>query len=197
MASFGPCYPMAWTPLPPPTRSFSYAYYVPGILCSEFTPGSKTDPSPWINRASGLSWEEMANKKKPVTPSSSQAGHGHPWLLLAWIWSCPFQDSVLSALNPTQVRSGNSWSFFGPDLHGTAQAKRGHPGPSRAGPGTLIFPRSSRSSRSWQGLWIETLCCPGLLYCQGCSLPPLSQYCGGGPWLSLTVCGIELWNYIS
>ena len=71
MASFGPCNPMAWTPLPPPTHSFRYAYYVPGILCSEFTPGSKTDPSPWINRASGLSWEEMANKKKPVTPSSS------------------------------------------------------------------------------------------------------------------------------
>ena len=101
----------------------------------------KTDPSPWINRASDLSWEEMANKKKPVTPSSSQAGRGHPWLLLAWIWSCPFQDSGLSALNLTQVRYGNSWSFFGHDLHGTAQAKCGHPGPSHAGPGHSYLPQ--------------------------------------------------------
>ena len=69
--------------------------------------------------------------------------------------------------------------------------------PPMLGPATLIFPRSSLSSRSWQGLWTESLYCPGLLYCQGCSLPPPSQCCGGGPWLSLTVCGVELWNYIS
>lgn len=61
MASFGPRNPTAWTAMPPPSHSFSYAYYVPGILCSEFMPGSKTYPGPWINRASGLSWGEMAN----------------------------------------------------------------------------------------------------------------------------------------
>lgn len=45
MASFGPCN-YGLDP-PPPTRSFSYAYYVPGILCSNL-PGSKTDLSPGL-----------------------------------------------------------------------------------------------------------------------------------------------------
>ena len=65
--------------------------------------------------------------------------------------------------------------------------------PPMLGLATIIFPRSGLSSRRWQGL-----CTESLYYARGsftvkvAACPPPSQCCGGGPWLSLIVCGVEL-----
>lgn len=65
--------------------------------------------------------------------------------------------------------------------------------PPMPGLATLIFPRSSLSSRRWRGLWTEPLYRPGLFYCQGCSLPAPQPVLRRGT-LALPHC---VWRYIS
>lgn len=62
----------------------------------------------------------------------------------------------------------------------------------------LFSPKAARVVGVGKGLWIESLCARGSHVSKVAAYPPpLSQYCGGDPGSPLTVCGIELWNYIS
>lgn len=148
---------------------------------------------------------EMANKMDLVTPSFSQDGSGHSWLLLPGCRLIPPGPQPRLGLVIPSLHAG-------PDHHGTTQAGYGHPGLSRLGLATFISPRSSLRDQSWKGLvhcWVLSIAgglsiAPSVVAAWGLSVAPsVVAACPSWPvlqpgsWPSLTACGVELWNYIS